>query len=461
VSSGYILYYIDTYPSELQGRNIVQIWAKQLRYLGMAYKANTFYFHYALDGDEFTITLRHSVHPNLPSDSIKKIGFNLGMCYLIDMMEITLPEKVWVYKKLPTSGRAYWENLFEEEVIEKLYEYDLPTSRKYVTWEYGDQVADLRLAPFPSNRNKAAICLTGGKESLSIFKTLKGKKPLLLFFLNPEINVHRQRVYQTVKDDYPTVKTSSNRDTIFEKLLKRYPGFPGGVDMVHLLFNTMLYGDSCEYVLLGNEYSSNYPNTIYEGHVLNHQYIKTIHTCEQLNRYVHEFVTEGFSYYSPFFGMYELLISDLLFKDDEYLAVWTSCNRTTSTINFCSNCHKCAFSYLIGRLKRPESYLSRFFSRDMMQDVALYRPLMDFVGVKPFDCVGDKTEVWVGLELLKRKGVDNPVIRYYTEHIRPEIEKEIDKDIKQITSIQRVPIQVPEELQDIFYSALGVSAPPR
>jgi len=89
-----------------------------------------------------------------------------------------------------------------------------------------------------------------------------------------------------------------------------------------------------------------------------------------------------------------------------------------------------------------------------MEDVALFKPLMDFAGVEPLDCVGDKTEVWVCLELLMQQGLDNPVITYYRTHIRPEIESELPEYIHQIRSIQRVPLSCPQDLMHIFQETL-------
>jgi hypothetical protein len=188
--------------------------------------------------------------------------------------------------------------------------------------------------------------------------------------------------------------------------------------------------------------------------VVNHQYVKTIHFTENINRYVHEFITSDFSYHSPFFGMYELLIADLFFKNDDYLDVWTSCNQTTPEINFCSNCYKCAFTYLLARTKKSEDYLSKFFSKNMLNEVDLYKPMMDFTGVKPLDCVGDRTEVWVCLEILLQNGATGKAVDYYHEYIRPTISNEIADFKHQVNSIQRVPVAIPEGLRTIFTNAL-------
>jgi hypothetical protein len=212
-------------------------------------------------------------------------------------------------------------------------------------------------------------------------------------------------------------------------------------------------------VLIGNEYSANIPNDIYEGTSVNHQMVKTIAFAESLNRYVHQFVTEDFTYYSPFFGLYEYRIAELLFKNEDYLHLWTSCNQTTDTVNFCSNCAKCAFTYLLARTKKSEEYLQKFFSHNMLDDIALFKPLIDFTGKKSLDCVGDRTEVWVATEDLLQQGVQGELISYYQEHIRPLIINELPAYIAQINGAQRVPAPFPADIQHIFYEDLGLEDP--
>jgi hypothetical protein len=433
-----------------------------LHYTASKYNAadHVFTFTYIAEGKELQLTLAHSTPSALPQETIERIGFNLGMCYLLDLAEILLPQTIVVYKQLPPLALQYWKQLYEEVVVEKCYALQLPSAHKYATWITSKEPANMdQLVHISGPQTHAALCLTGGKESLAILKTLEGKKPLLLFFLNLEMSVHRQKVYELVRDAHDTVATRSNREDLFVPLKATHGGLHSGVDMAHLVFNTMLHADVCKYVLIGNEYSSNYPNDIYEGSSVNHQYVKTIEFAKKLNDYVHSFVTQDFTYYSPFFGLYEYKIADLLFKDDKYLDVWTSCNQTTDDVNFCSNCHKCAFTYLVARTQKSEAYLGTFFSHNMLEDVALFRPLIDFTGKKPLDCVGDRAEVWVALEALLQQQIGGAVIDYYAAHIRPAIADDLPAYSQQVTSIQRVPIAFPEDIQHHFYDGLGLQPP--
>lgn len=429
-----------------------------LHFDNFIYSDGHFRYSFILDDEKIELDLTHSVASSLPLETINRIGFNLGMCYLLDLAEIVLARHLYVYRPLDPIAFEYWRQLYDEQLIEKCYALKLPTALKNVEWHVEmSSIHNESPLTISGERNHAALCLTGGKESLSILKTLEGKKDMMLFFLDLETNVHRQDVLAAVKDDHFTVYSISNRKKLFAPYEAKYGGLQCGVDMAHLVLNTMLFADKCEYVLIGNEYSANYPNDVYEGSVVNHQFVKTVHFAENLNRYVHAFITRDFTYYSPFFGIYEYKIAELLFKDDKYLDVWTSCNQHTPEVNFCSNCAKCAFTYLLARTKKSKDYLDRFFTRDILQDIELYKPLMDFVGKKPLDCVGDKTEVWVALEDLLNQGVRTAVIDYYEYKIRPIIVDELPDYIDQINSAHRVPVDFPDEIKAVFYEDLQLN----
>ena len=92
----------------------------------------------------------------------------------------------------------------------------------------------------------------------------------------------------------------------------------------------------------------------------------------------------------------------------------------------------------------------------MLDEVELFKPLMDFVGVKPLDCVGDKEEVWVALEALLEKDENGKVVTYYKENIRPQIIGELEKYKQKINSVQKIPVTCPEEIQSIIDESLDL-----
>lgn len=428
--------------------------ASILTFKNFTYINRQFSFIYSIDGKDHQIDLSYSEPSPFSEEILYTIGFNLGMCYLLDIAEITLPQKIEIFACLQPFQLDFWRRLYEDVIKEKLFALKLSLSLAEISWE--DKPDGPNFKPFSINNQKEgySICLTGGKESLALLKMLERKKDITLFYLNLEASVRRQKVFNKFQDTFRNITTISNRTEILTPLKKEYGIIFSGVDMAHLVFNTLVFAQDYTSVLIGNEYSSNFPNEIYQGYAINHQFVKTIEFAKRINKYIHTFVTKNYSYYSPFFALYEYRIADILFSDDNYFDIWTSCNQTNTNLNFCSNCHKCAFTYLISRVRREEQFLSQFFSRDLLEDVELFKPLIDFVGEKPLDCVGDKKEVWVALYTLMKKGTENKVITYFKENILPQISHEIDDYVTEVTSIQSVPIETPQYLQDLVKEAL-------
>jgi hypothetical protein len=375
------------------------------------------------------------------------------MCYLLDLAELTVPDKIYINYKLSILQLHFWKSLYRDVAKENMYVQKMDLELLENSWETNPTGSEFEPFTLPPDRSEIALCLTGGKESLALLKLLKGKYPLQLFFLNPELNFHRRKVFERVEKEFKTIKTVSNRPKIIKEIKQKHQSsLSSGVDMAHLVFNTLMCGG--KYVLIGNEYSSNFPNLVYQGFSINHQFVKTVEFAKRLNEYTHVYVTADFSYHSPFFRLYEYIIARELFKDTEYLEVWTSCNKATEAVNFCSNCPKCAFTYLISSLYTSEEFLSKYFSRNLLEDVELFRPLMDFTGEKPLECVGEKVEVWTALNnLLKKEDYRNKsVLQYFAKNIKPFIESDLPKFEKEVTSIQKVPIHLPDELQTIINS---------
>ncbi len=318
--------------------------AQSVKFTNFVSQDGNYRFDYEIDEKLYSITLSHNTQTFLPETVQKTILFNLGMCYLIDLVELVVPEKIHINFFLTDLQLQFWKSLYQEVAKEKMCIYQLDLALLDVEWQTNYEGQSIPVVSLDDQKLRA-LCLTGGKESLTLLKLLKNQDDLMLFFLNPETSVHRQKVFDRVKSQFITVRTISNRLEVFKELEKKYQTSLGsGVDMAHLIFNSMLLG--CKYVMIGNEYSSNYPNVMYQGYMINHQYIKSIHFAQKINRYIDQCVTTDFEYYSPFFGLYELKIASKLFADEEFLEVWTSCNQTTPEINFCSNCAKCAFTYL-------------------------------------------------------------------------------------------------------------------
>lgn len=428
--------------------------ASVLRFSSIHFDNGLFTFRFDLDGVTKEITLSHSLKITLTEDKVRIIGFYIGMCYLLDIAEIVLPEKIEIFQYMSQDQLQFWSDLYKDVVKEKMYALRLDLSSLEIEWQCEKDGPKLDTITVDNQKSSVALCVTGGKESLALLKLLEPHKKLVLFYLNLEKSVHRQRVHDTLKDKFQSIRTFSNRYEVINPLKIEYSDIFSGVDMAHLVFNTMLFSDEVDSVLIGNEYSSNFPNDIYQGYPINHQFVKSLDFAKRLNTFIHTFVTTDFSYFSPFFGLYEYRIADLLFSNEKYLDIWTSCNKATSTVNFCSQCDKCAFTYLVSRVRKSEQFLSKYFSENMLENVKAFKPIMDFTGEKPLDCVGDKKEVWVGLHTLMTQGVEGSVIEYFKTNIFPQISESIPKFEKEVKAMQTVPFKIPSEYVRILNDAL-------
>lgn len=425
---------------------------KQLTFSSFTISEGSYNFTYDIDGEEYTLQLRHSQPTSLSPENLEVVLFNLGMCYLLDIAEIVIPQNIHVNFSLKPLQLHFWETTFTELAREKMCVYSLDLSLLKPQWTTNEQGRKFERFSLSGQREKVALCLTGGKESLSLFKLLKDKVELNLFFLNLENNPYRLEVYEKVKDDFPTVRTHSNRKELFATLTQKFgTSYASTLDMGHLVLNTLIHGDQNKYVLIGNEYSANFPNLVYQAQMVNHQFVKTFAFAQKLNNYLHEFITNDYSYFSPFFGMYEYKISSFLFKDDEYLDIWTSCNQVKADKKFCCDCPKCAFSYLLAAVHRDrdtEIFLSKFFSENLLNRLDMFHPLMDFTSDKPLECVGDKKEVWVALSKLMQKPefATTKAVSYFADHILPLIEKDLASFEKEVDTVHTVDQMLPEEL---------------
>ena len=153
-----------------------------LQYVNCHYHDGTFIFTYLLDDEKVVLELSHTIKSSLPTQTIERIGFNIGMCYLMDLAEITLPESIIIYKKMPPLALNYWITLYEEQILEKCYVLGLPTNIKNIDWKMQEETIDMTPLAISGKQDHAAICLTGGKESLSRFSKHLTVKSHYFFF---------------------------------------------------------------------------------------------------------------------------------------------------------------------------------------------------------------------------------------------------------------------------------------
>jgi hypothetical protein len=406
-------------------------------------------FFYRIDGrpvSYFSATRDAAV--TLGDEQRYLVAANIGLAYLIDLATLCVPEQIVVEAiHLAPPALGFWRDSYRQVAVERIYAEGLDVSLLDARWV---AAAGPCLRPQPAaETGRALLAMSGGKESLTALQLFGDVERLGLFFLQYPARswFHLNRVYERLRSTYDTVKVRVDMD-LSDAIAQAY-GCRDYYTFVigQLICHALLFGDRYRYVIIGNEYSSNFGNATYQGRRVNHQYDKSLRFARRVNAYTHRYVQRDFTYFSPFFGLYEYRIAQLFFADPRHLPVWTSCNFSSRAANFCGRCPKCAFTYLLALPFTGKAALRLCFPTDLMQDLALVRPLMETGTPKPLECVGEKEEVWLSLYEVWKQGKDctSPVMRHFLSAVLPRIEQRIPAIERKLnqehTSLRYVPDQ--------------------
>jgi hypothetical protein len=382
-------------------------------------------FHYRIDDTGYSyFSSTRDARPTLDGDQRHLVAAHVGLAYLIDLATLCLPEQVVIRPVyLPRPALAFWRDTFQRLAMERVYAERLDVGCLDTEWI---SAGDVRLRPLrPADGGPPLLAMSGGKESLAALKLFDAVDGLGLFFLQYPARswFHLARVHDALQGTHPTFKVRAEMNHTGR--LQRAYGCGDYYTFVigQVVFHALLYGDRYCRLIIGNEHSSNFGNATWQGRPVNHQYDKTLRFARRVNAYVRKYVNAGFTYFSPFFGLYEYRIAQLFLADGRYLPLWTSCNFSSARANFCGRCPKCAFTYVICLPWSSRAFLRRHFPADPLGRLDLYLPLMEAGAAKPLECVGEKKEVWLALYHVWRQGQAprSPVVRYFAEHILPRI----------------------------------------
>src|SRR3989344_2542977 len=179
------------------------------------------------------------------------------------------------------------------------------------------------------------------------------------------------------------------------------------------VFTGILYDYS--YVIVSNEYSSNFGNVTYKGLNINHQWSKSFEFETLFKDYVKNSITPDVAYFSLLRGFYEIRIVKLFSKYKEYFKLFSSCNRNFTLVRksfgegdrpWCGQCAKCIFAFTLLSAFLSKKELISIFGKNLYQQedlLPLFKDVLGFGSVKPFDCVGTFQESQTALFLAKKK----------------------------------------------------------
>jgi hypothetical protein len=389
----------------------------------------TFYFSVSEINFSPKIIIKNVSLEKKNKDVLDNLIFNLGMIEMFSYWKATASPKILVRAgKLKKSQINWWKDILLNGMGQYFYENKINFTKP----DFLEIISESKEDNFKKGKISGKgilIPIGGGKDSAVTLQMLKKlKKDVSCFALNPNLNINKMFKISGFEE----IIISERK--IEENLLKmNRKGFLNGhtpfVAYLSFLLVLVSYLFNKKYIILSNEDSSNEENVIWLGKKINHQYSKTYDFEKKFRKYSRTYLIENVEYFSSLRILYEIQIALIFSHMKEYFPIFLSCNEANKTYsgtkkkigNWCCNCSKCLFVYLILYPFLEKKELLSIFGEDLFEKKELLNTLKELAGeksIKPFECVGTKKEVLVALYLsYKKEGAETLMLKYFEKNI--------------------------------------------
>ncbi len=143
---------------------------------------------------------------------------------------------------------------------------------------------------------------------------------------------------------------------------------------------------------------------------VNHQWGKSLSAEIELNAYIEHNLITNFRYYSILKPVYDLLIFQLLRKDERLIKHTQSCNVSKP---WCKRCPKCAYVWLNFYAYLDGKLVDDLFQENLLEVPELKQTFRAMAGLaehKPFECIGEIGETQLAMWVVGKKGVKSTII---------------------------------------------------
>lgn len=382
------------------------------------------------------------IKKNIDSESLKlfeKVIFNLGMVEVISYLKCTCSPKLIVkagylskeqidwYKKLYVNGLGeffYINGLVEAMNVETFLDIEVASSKNEEVHIESNLLLSGNLIP-----------VGGGKDSAVTLEVLSDEKKTNTCYV---INI-KEASYNCAKiAGYDDKDIYAPKRILDRKLIDlNNKGFFNGHTPFSAIVAFSAYASAIllgrKYIVLSNEDSANESNVV--GTNINHQYSKSIEFENDFRYYVKKFIClNGPEYFSLLRPISEWQIVKAFTKSPKYFNVFKSCNVGSKgeTWNWCENCPKCLYVYIMLSAFLDRDNISKIFKTDMLDNMDLKNIFNGLVYPnydKPFECVGTKEEINLSLDMIVDKYITNniklPRLLENYEYNKDELEQKI------------------------------------
>lgn len=325
-------------------------------------------------------------------------------------------------------GQFYYENDLNAEKISAELKID------YVAADISVETSLLESATeVEKTLHGSVIMVGGGKDSILAMELLKeDMSNNLAFVVQTNANSVQAAIDTATTAGFGPQQIIKIQRTIDPQLIDlNRQGFYNGHVPISATFGALAaltalaFGK--RYVVAANESSAN--ESTVKGSKVNHQYSKTYEFEQMLHTLLQKYVNGKVYYYSILRPYNELQIASKISKLDKYFSSFISCNLGGKKGEWCGNCSKCLFTFIIFSPFLSQEELVGIFGSNVLDNQALlddFEKLIGIQDVKPFECVGTVEEVNAAISLgVKNFGANLPYLyRVYLDKFaaqRPEI----------------------------------------
>ena len=375
------------------------------------------------------INKKDIVNKNINHDFLNDLVFHIGLVELISYWKCAMPKEVIINCGYLNEDQIQW--------FKKMYYYGL--GEFFYQNNINISMSDFMFIKCLGKKNNYQVTyegkgnlipVGGGKDSLVTLSILSGEYDNnTAFVINPK-KAHNESI-EVTKYENKSIFVKRNLDKKIidlnsEGFLNGHTPFSALVSFVSLL---VAYLSNKKYIVLSNENSANEANVV--GTNVNHQYSKSYEYECDFNNYVNEYFNIDIHYFSLLRPLSEIQIAYLFSKHKEYFKVFRSCNVGSKKEgwNWCCNCAKCLFVYIILSPFISKEELLDIFGEDLFAKESLLDIFLELTGNsdhKPFECVGTYEEVNYAImkTINKYKGNLPYLLEYYQKHF--SLTKECD-----------------------------------
>lgn len=395
---------------------------------------------------------------------LENILFHIHIALGISYYKSYPTEKLIVRSaKLDDDQKVFWKKFYTNGLGEFLFTNKI--SPKNLFQFENDTQNELSKVEF-SIENKALVPIWWGKDSIVSLEILAESWMKYDTFVFWKMDVIKEKCAETIgKPNLLVTRNISNK--LFELNQKGY--FNGHVPITGIIAFSMqlvAYLFNYKYLVLSNEKSANFGNTIWEWVEINHQWSKSLEFEKDFWEYVEKYISSETKYFSLLRGMYELKIAELFVEyGKKYFENFSSCNKNFSITKgknheglWCNSCPKCAFVFAMLRPFLTDDEVRKIFGKDLFFESnleELFRELLWISGIKPFECVWTNEEVIYAMYLVLEKelygeSLPNILIIFKKEVLSQMTQDELEKiknKLFKITSEDIIPWELKQSIK--------------